>query len=405
MPNDSYLNDMDLSKLFRPTAEAQGLPGLCYTDPDYHRLEQKRLFAEGWPAVAVGAELPRPGDLLPISVAGQPVLLVRDREGAVRAFHNVCSHRGVVLVERAARGQPVVRCPYHSWAYGLDGRLLKTPDIGGSGKHTIPGLDPAALGLKPVRCGQWGDVIFVNLSGTAPELADWLDPLVRRWQHVDLGLLRHAGTAEFEVAADWKIAVENAVEFYHLPWVHPDLNSYSGADVHYFCNAGDRFAGTASAAYRPGRPAGEILPPFPDLTPELFARAEYPIVFPNMHFGLMADHAFAHILYPAGPGRHRQRFHLYVIGDAAMDPRLAAARAETLERWRAINAEDIGIVESLQLGRASEAYGGGRFSPAQDYVSHFFMRSIARHLGYQPPAGAPSFSGAEERTAPIRYSA
>jgi len=396
---------LDLSKLFRPTAEAQGLPGLCYTDPDYHRLEQKRLFAEGWPAAAVGAELPRPGDLLPIVVAGQPVLLVRDREGAVRAFHNVCSHRGVVLVERPAHGQPVVRCPYHSWAYGLDGRLLKTPDIGGSGKHTVPGLDPTALGLKPVRCGQWGDVIFVNLSGTAPELADWLAPIIRRWKDFDLSLLRYGGVAEFEVAANWKLAIENATEFYHLPWVHPDLNSYSGADVHYFCNAGDRFAGTASAHYQPGRPAGESLPAFPGLSPELSARAEYPIIFPNLCYGLMADHVYIHILHPEGPDRHRQSFHVYFIGDTAMAPRLDAARAETVERWRAVNAEDVGIVESLQSGRSSDAYCGGRFSPAQDYVSHFFMRSVARQLGVVPPPGAPSFNGCDEKLAPVRYSA
>jgi len=395
----------DLAGLFRPTAEARGLPGLCYYDEGYHRLEQQRLFAAGWPAVAVAGELPNPGDLLAVTVAGQPVLLARDRDGSIRAFHNICSHRGVVLVERAAERQPVIRCPYHSWAYGLDGRLLKTPDIGGSGRHSIAGLDPAELGLQPVRVGIWGDVIFVNLSGGAPTLEEWLGPLARRWKDFDLGLLRFGGTARFTVAANWKLAIENATEFYHLPWVHPGLNSYSGADVHYFCNAGDRFAGTASADYRPGRPAGESLPGFPGLSAELAARAEYPIVFPNLCYGLMGDHVYIHIMHPDGPLRHRQDFHLYFIGDEAMAPRLAAARAETLERWRAVNAEDIGIIEHLQLGRLSDAYRGGRFSPAQDYVSHFFMRSVATHLGCAPPSAGPDFRGAEERTAPVRYSA
>jgi phenylpropionate dioxygenase-like ring-hydroxylating dioxygenase large terminal subunit len=405
MAVDNSMNWLDFAALFKPTAEARGLLGRCYADPDYHRLEQRRLFAEGWPAVAVGAELPNPGDLLPVTVAGQPVLLVRDRGGQVRAFHNVCSHRGVMLVERAAHGQAVIRCPYHSWAYGLDGRLLKTPDIGGSGTHRVEGLDPAALGLQPVRAGLWGDVIFVNLSGAAPELADWLGPIARRWAPFDLGLLRYGGTAAFSVAANWKLAIENATEFYHLPWVHAGLNSYSGADVHYFCNAADRFAGTASSDYRPEKPAGETLPAFPGLSAALVARAEYPIIFPNLCFGLMADHAYIHIVHADGPERHRQDFHVYFVGDDAMAPRLAAARAATLERWRAVNAEDIGVVERLQRSRASDAYGGGRFSPAQDYVSHFFMRAVATHLGHGPPAGAPNFSGAEERTAPVRYSA
>ena len=405
MLNGNLLESLDLGDLFRRTAEARGLPGMCYSDADYHRFEQQRLFGQGWPAVAVGAELPNPGDLLPVTVAGQPVLLVRDRDGKLQAFHNICSHRGVVLVAQAAHRQPLIRCPYHSWAYGLDGRLLKTPDVGGSGKHSVAGLEPATLGLKPIRVGLWGDVVFVNLSGTGPELEDWLGPIARRWKDFDLGLLRYGGSATFSVAANWKLAIENATEFYHLPWVHPGLNSYSGADRHYFCNAGDRFAGTASADYRPGKPAGQTLPAFPGLSAELAARAEYPIIFPNLCFGLMADHVYVHIVHPEGPNRHRQDFHLYFVGDAAMVPQFAAARAETLERWRSVNAEDIGVIERLQIGRASDAYGGGRFSAAQDYVSHFFMRSVATHLGFAPPPATPCFRGAEEATAPVRSSA
>lgn len=402
---DNPLKGLDFSGLFRPTSEASGLPGACYIDPEIHRWEQRKLFAEGWPAVAVASEIPKAGDYLPVWVAGQPILILRDRQGQVRAFHNICRHRGVVLAEKPGHGAATIRCPYHSWAYGLDGALLRTPDAGGHGVDAAPGLDRATLGLIPVRLAQWGDAIFVNLSGTAPDFADWVAPLARRWAGFDLGLLRHAAALDFEVAANWKLAIENAVEFYHLPWVHPDLNSYSATDVHYFVNAGDRFAGTASADYRPGARGGAVLPSFPGLDEAQTRRAEYPILFPNLHVGLMADHMFFHILTPDGPGRHRQRLHLYVIGAEGLTPAMAPARDELAQRWRAINAEDIGLVEAMQRGRGADAFDGGRFSAVQDYATHFFQRAVAGAMGVAPPAGAARFSGAKERTAPVRFSA
>ena len=110
-----------------PLGQARGLPNACYTDPQYHREEAHDLFARTWTCVGVGADIPEAGNIMPVAAAGTPIVLVRDKNGAVNAFHNVCSHRGVQLVDAPGKRKPVLRCPYHSWTYGLDGALTHTP--------------------------------------------------------------------------------------------------------------------------------------------------------------------------------------------------------------------------------------------------------------------------------------
>ncbi len=310
---------------------------------------------------------------------GVPLLLLRDRAGKPRVFHNVCSHRGVALVERPGNG-PVLRCPYHSWAYDLGGRLLRTPDFGGPGVNEVPAIDRGELGLREVRTGQWLDFIFVNLGGDAEPLEQWLAPLKRMWSHYDLTQLRHGGSAEFAIKANWKLLTENTMEFYHLPWVHQTLNSYSPTHAHYHCNAGDRFVGTATRDYRPSTGSGRQLPKFPGLTAEQELVGEYPVVFPNLWVGVQVDHFFAMVIYPRAPEITEERLHLYFVGDDALRPDYAELRQEIVERWRSINLEDIGITERMQGGRHSPAFDGGRMSPVQDFAIHHFMRMVAARV-------------------------
>src|SRR5260221_12251176 len=142
--------DLHRSPVLRPTAEATGLPNEFYVDEQLFRLERDQLFARGWTCVGVGAELPLPGDLWPIELIDMPLLMVRGRDGVVRVFHNVCSHRGVRLVDRPGQA-PVIRCPYHSWAYDLEGRLVRTPDIGGTGIDFVARLAPAYIRMRARR--------------------------------------------------------------------------------------------------------------------------------------------------------------------------------------------------------------------------------------------------------------
>lgn len=359
MPNTPV--GFDLSAIDRPTESARGLPNVCYVDDGYFALERGRLFARGWSCVGVGADVPRPGDQRPVDFMGWPLLLVHGRDGAVRVFHNVCSHRGAALLDRPANA-PTIRCPYHSWSYDLAGQLVRTPDFGGPGIDEVPAIPKSELGLREVRSGRWLDFIFVNMAGNAEPLDDWLGPLQRHWAHYALDQLRHGGSADFSVQANLEARDENTIEYYHLPWVHPALNDYSPTHAHYHCNAGDRFVGTATRDYRPA--AGDKpLPQFPNLTAEQRLIGEYPVVFPNLWLGVQVDHFFAMLISPRSPALTEERLHLYFVGDAAMAADYDAVRAGIIERWQSINAEDIGVTERLQRGRASPGFDGGRLSP------------------------------------------
>src|SRR5260221_14624619 len=141
-------------------------PPAAYTDPAFFALERELVFRRHWISVAFAHEIPDPGDAMPIDAAGVPLVLLRDREGEIRAFHNVCRHRGSAILSAPVKGQPTLRCPYHGWAYGLDGRLRATPLWDGKRATPPEALDRADLALAPVRCGVWADIVFVDLSGT-----------------------------------------------------------------------------------------------------------------------------------------------------------------------------------------------------------------------------------------------
>ena len=145
-----------------------GLPSALYTDPACLAEGTAALLRGGWAGLAAAGSVPAPGDALPVSFTGVPLLLLRGRDGALRVFQNVCRHRGVTLVDAPRRIEGAIRCPYHSWCYATDGRLVATPHVGGPGRNTCEGIDKAALGLIEVRSHVWRDVVWIDLSGEAP---------------------------------------------------------------------------------------------------------------------------------------------------------------------------------------------------------------------------------------------
>lgn len=372
--------DIDFAAVRRPLGQARGLPNAVYTDPDYHRHEMARVLHGGWACLASAGEVPAPGDVKPIEFGGAPLILLRDRQGGVRVFHNVCRHRGARLVREAACRRPGLVCPYHAWSYALDGRLMKTPDVGGPGRHRVEGLDPETTGLLPVRSALWADFVFVDLSGAAPPLEQALAPLAARWARYDFARLARVDGMTLTVRANWKLATENFLESYHLPVVHPGLNSYSRLDDHYYFEAWPAVgAGVTSYAPRSGD-AAPPLPRFPGLDTAAAAIGEYPVVFPNLWLGVQGDHFYGIVVYPEGPGESREALHLYIDREAAADPAYAPSVAETMARWREVFEEDIGPVEAMQAGRASPAFDGGVLTAFHDPASHRFMQAIAERM-------------------------
>src|SRR5262249_2060485 len=153
-----------------------------------------RLFEAGWACIGFGKDVPHPGDVVPRSLLGRPLILLRNQQGEIRVFHNVCSHRGVELVAEPCHVTTGLRCPSHSRAYDLEGRLKATPFIGGPGVNRCEGFDKSGHGLKPVRSAVWFDMVFVNVDGQAQDFSDYIAPLAERWSMFDGSLIRHSGS-------------------------------------------------------------------------------------------------------------------------------------------------------------------------------------------------------------------
>ncbi len=213
------------------------------------------------------------------------------------------------------------------------------------------------------------DLVFVNLSGDAVPFETFSSKLRARWGDFDMSLIRHGGadsSLQLTVNCNWKLAVENYCEAYHLPVIHPALNAYSRLEDHYNINEEDAFAGQGSTAYTPLLVAeGPDLPHFPDLPDKWGRAAEYAALFPNVLLGIHQDHYFAILLEP-------------VAVDRAQAPGYAATRAANLATWKTVFDEDVGIVERLQRGRQSPGFAGGVFSPRMDPPTHCFHKWLAR---------------------------
>jgi len=386
-----------LARVMNPTAEASGLPNEVYTDAGFLRTERERIFAPTWTALGFASDVPAAGDVRPTHLLGLPLILLRDRAGEVRVFHNVCSHRGRQLVDAPCRVEAGLRCPYHSWHYGLDGRLRGTPHIGGMNIHSCEGFDKSQHGLREVRAATWCDIVFVNLSGDARPFEDFIAPVMKRWHGFwgDRGPdeLRPAGAdgqVTLDVDSNWKLAVENYCESYHLPWVHPGLNSYSRLEDHYIVldEDGESYAGQGTRVYNLAEVAGIKLPKLSQWPQEREREAEYLSLYPNALIGVQADHFFVVLLEPLSERRTREHVHLLFVGDAAVDDEHAVARDSTLQSWKTVFEEDVTMVEGMQRGRESPAYRGGVFSPVQDIPTHHFHQWIARRLQPQGPRPA-----------------
>ncbi len=369
----------DLSRVRAPIKRAHGLPNAHYTDPDIFEEEKHALLFSGWTGLAVASDVPEPGCARPLDFAGMPLLLIRDREGMVRVFQNICRHRGMILVSEPRRIEGAIRCPYHSWCYSTTGRLVTTPHVGGPGRNTHPSVKREELGLVELRSHVWRDVVWINVSGDAPPFEEAMRDAMERWRDFDLPLHHGGADSRFtlEVKGNWKLAVENYCESYHLPWVHPGLNSYSRLEDHYNIENPGHFSGQGSQVYRQLRDEnGKTLPDFPEAGPKWGERAEYLAIYPNVLLGVQRDHAFAIVLDPLACDRTVEHVHLY-YATPETDP---ALRARNTAMWKTVFEEDIFVVEGMQKGRHAPGFDGGRFSPVMDGPTHCFHEWVAGRI-------------------------
>lgn len=366
----------DLSAVRRPIEQAQGLPNPHYIDPNVFEEEKHAILFSSWSGLGVTADVPTNGDAKPITFLGMPLLMVRDKNGMVRVFQNICRHRGMILVEKPRKIEGAIRCPYHSWCYSTEGRLVSTPHVGGPGQNTHDSIDRALLGLIEVRSHIWRDVVWVNVDGTALPFEEENADLIARWAEFDKPLHHGGADSTFQLPVDcnWKLAVENYCESYHLPWVHPGLNSYSRLEDHYHIEQPDAFSGQGTKVYRQlTGENGAVFADFEGVGEKWNEAAEYISVYPNILLGAHRDHAYAIILVPESEKRTVEHVHIYY---ATPDSDKALRIANT-EQWKLVFEEDIFVVEGMQRGRHAPHFDGGRFSAVMDNPTHCFHAWIA----------------------------
>jgi phenylpropionate dioxygenase-like ring-hydroxylating dioxygenase large terminal subunit len=366
-----------------PISRAQGLPNWLYADPAALKAEKQTLFAPGWAGIGFAKDVPQPGDVRPVTFMGEPLLIVRDRENAVRVYQNACRHRGVVLVSEAGSTTGLIRCPYHAWCYSLDGALRQTPHVGGPGIHEHPDIDKSKLGLVEIRSHVFLDVVFVNLSGDAAPFAQYHETMLERWKDFDRPI--HFGGAEsafeLDVRTNWKLAVENYCESYHLPFVHPGLNSYSRLEDHENILGDGPWSGQLTRVYNAQLDAaGRSFAQFAGLPERWQKNAEYLAVYPNVLLGVHKDHVFAMILEPVAQDRTVEHVALYYTSAEMTGPDWQQMRERNAQLWKGVFVEDIDVVESMQKGRLASTFDGGHFSPVMDESTHHFHSWVANRF-------------------------
>lgn len=358
----------------------RGLPNEHYVDPSIFDEEKHSVLFKNWTGIGFGKDIPDIGDAKPIEFLGTPLLMVRNRDGAVGVFQNTCRHRGMILVSEPKKISGAIRCPYHSWCYDLTGKLRATPHVGGPGQNTHEDIDPDELGLFQIRSHVWQDIIFVNIDGLAPEFNEVNRELLERWKDFEQPVY-HGGKAssfELHVKSNWKLAVENYCESYHLPWIHPGLNSYSKLEDHYNIEEPGKFSGQGTLVYRQlSDEHGTVMPDFKDLGESWVSGAEYVALYPNVLLGIQRDHAFVIILEPVNCEETRERVELYYAVDAAETSELNGLRENNAKLWKTVFEEDIFVVEGMQKGRHGTLFDGGRFSPVMDGPTYNFHQWVA----------------------------
>jgi len=332
---------------------------------------------------------------VPATIGGAPVVLANDK-GTIRAFHNVCSHRGAQLVSERCTKRRTILCPYHRWGYALDGRLVGTPafDADDSGKnipqalrekfrtHHVKNFAKESMGLKPIRVDTALGLVFVNMNGEAPPLDVWfgdLLPTLADWEAATAaGQLTATHRKTYEVDSNWKALVENYLEYYHLPAVHPALCDVSGVDEHRRNQGTGMYLGfrtdpltQGGTAIDPGR-----LPPFPPLRTFRTKKAYHLALFPNTFFSLYPDAFFRVVLSPKSVGKTVEHATLLTHKAALDAPNSKFIMDEVFAFWDNVNTEDIGICEAVQKGTAAPVYEGGRFSFRFEEPVHRFQNMV-----------------------------
>ncbi len=343
----------------------QGLTSLAYTDIHFWSDEMKTIFSDSWVFVGYKHELKNIGDVVPIKVAEQPILLVKNTKDEINAFHNVCSHRCVTLVDKVKNTKKIISCPYHAWAYDLDGNLLASPHFGGTNNHKPKNFNSFDYRLKSVRIKVWYDWIFINLNNNALIFEEYAAPLIKHLADVDLSNIKPVASLDFgEIKTNWKFLIENFIEPYHVQFVHKKTTSQPLSD-HYTIVDGLCYG------------SGVDLEEEDSSSDNLAVTSKYLSLFPNFIIGTyFPGQLGVYLNTPVRPDKTNQKRIIYTT----KNNELTESQIEKQKNlWSAVHKEDHEICERLQEGRSSPiAINGGVLSPHWENSVRAFQKIVLK---------------------------
>ena len=360
----------------RATDGARTLDARWYCDPAIFALENERIFGRSWIVAGRADEFAESGAFTTVEIAGESLIVVRGSDGSLRAFFNVCGHRGTRMCqEPAGRFGGSIRCPYHAWTYGLDGRLMAARYM-----DDTPGFALADYALSSASVAEWGGFVFVSLAPDAAPFAEALAPLADRFAAWRLDALRVARRFDYEVAANWKLLFQNYSECYHCAVIHPQLERLSPWDS----GRNDLRDGPVLGGYSALREGvhrlttGPDVPfgPLCDVGGEDLRRAYYYTIFPTLLLSLQPDYAMAHVVEPLAVDRTRVVCELLFspaqMATPGFDPSGVAAF------WDTTNRQDWRVSELSQRGIASRAYRPGPYARSEGLLEAFDRHYLAQ---------------------------
>ena len=341
-----------------------GLPAKSYTDTEFWEKECETVLSNGWLFVGFVNEFKNAGDVKPIFIAGKPLLLVKNENNEIAAFHNVCSHRCLKLVNEERNIGKIIRCPYHSWSYDLQGNLKAAPHVGGTNIHKPKGFNFKKHGLKKIRIHIWHDWIFVNLNGKAKKFQEYAKPLFSKFKGIDFKKLKYTATLDFgKINTNWKFLIENFIEPYHVQFVHKTTTNQPLRD-HYTIVDGICYGSGVDVKKEDSKNSSA-----------LSVSSKYLSLFPNFIIATYyPNQVGVYLNIPIDANTTSQKRIIYTVGGKEMSKEEIDI---TKKIWWSVHKEDHEICERLQEGRYSPASNeGGLLSPYWEEGVRAFQKLI-----------------------------
>ena len=371
-PTDTVVKPRDVMP-----RDATTLPAEYYIDQDYFNREMDALFGGLWICAGRTEQIERPGQFFVRQVLGESLIVTQSPSTPVRAFYNVCRHRGTQLcTENAGIFAGSIQCPYHAWTYDLDGRLIGAPHM-----DEVPHFRKEEYPLHQVQADVWDGHIFLNLSSKPATLSAQLADLPAKFRPWQMETLRLGHRIVYDVKANWKLLIQNYSECLHCPNLHPALNKLS----HYLSGENDPLRATYMGGRMDLRPGVATLSMdgtcprqfLPGLSADDVRRVYYYAIFPNMLLSLHPDYMLGHTLWPMGPDRTVNICEWHFHPETLAQPGFTATDA--IEFWDMTNRQDWHVCELSQAGIASRAYTPGPYSNREDLLYAFDRMIVELH--------------------------